>query len=115
MDEATGDTRDEESVRDLELEGVVDLLALVREHGVELLGLDDRAGEAVEDEAGGGADERRHIRGRARGREEAERQYDHVGREHTSRRRPGEGEGRRNEGEGNGGGDEEDERERDEP
>lgn len=50
VDESTGDSRDEERVGDLELDGVVDLLLLGLEHRVELLGLGDRSGESVKDE-----------------------------------------------------------------
>lgn len=51
MDKTAGDARDEEGVVDLELNGVVNLLLLGLKHGVELDGLGDGAGEAVEDEA----------------------------------------------------------------
>ena len=52
VDEAAGDAGDEEGVVDLELDGVLELLGAGVEHGVEVLGLGDGAGEAVEDEAG---------------------------------------------------------------
>ena len=51
VDEAAGDTRDEELVGDDELDDVVERLLALREHRVELLGLPDCAREAVEDEA----------------------------------------------------------------
>jgi hypothetical protein len=52
VDESAGDSGDEESVGDLELDGVVDGLVLRGEHGTELLGLGDSSGETVEDESG---------------------------------------------------------------
>lgn len=50
MDEAAGDARYEQLVRDLELDGVGEGLALGGEHVVEFFRLGDGAGEAVEDE-----------------------------------------------------------------
>lgn len=51
MDESTGDSRDEEGVGNLELDGVVDLLVLGSEHGSELLSLRNGSGESIEDES----------------------------------------------------------------
>lgn len=51
MDQTAGDTRDEEGVIDLELDGVLQGLLGGLEHAVELLGLCDCSWEAVEDEA----------------------------------------------------------------
>lgn len=51
--EAAGDARDEEVVVDLQLDGVLEGLLRRREHLVELFGLGDGAGEAVQDEAVG--------------------------------------------------------------
>ena len=52
MHEPAGDARDQQLVVDLQLDGVLQLLPPLVEHGVELLGLRYGAGEAVEDEAG---------------------------------------------------------------
>lgn len=52
VNQATGDARDEEGVIDLKLDGVLEWGLLCSEHGVEALGLDDGAWEAVEDETG---------------------------------------------------------------
>jgi len=52
--EAAGDARDEEAVVDLQFYGVLEGLLGYAEHAVELLGLGYCAGEAVEDESGGG-------------------------------------------------------------
>lgn len=54
MHEAAGDARDEEAVVDLQFYGVLEGLLGYAEHAVELLGLGYCAGEAVEDESGGG-------------------------------------------------------------
>lgn len=51
MDQTTGDTADEEVVVDQELYGVLDLLVLLLEHSVELLGLGNSSRETVEDES----------------------------------------------------------------
>ena len=51
MDESTSDSGDEKGVGDLELDGVIDLLVLGREHGSELLSLRNGSGESVEDES----------------------------------------------------------------
>lgn len=51
MDEAAGDTRDEEGVVNLKLDGVVEGLVFCGEHGVQALGLGDSAREAVENES----------------------------------------------------------------
>lgn len=51
VDEAASDARDEEVVVDEQLDGMLELLVLLLEHGVELLGLGDGTGEAVEDES----------------------------------------------------------------
>lgn len=51
VDQTTSDTRDEERVLDLELDGMVELLRLGVQHVVELLSLGCGSGEAVEDEA----------------------------------------------------------------
>jgi hypothetical protein len=67
VDEPAGNARDQEGVRDLELDRVVDLLLLAREHRVELLGLGDRPGEAVEDEAKNKTVEARSVGGPGRG------------------------------------------------
>lgn len=70
VDESTGDSRDEERVGDLELDGVVDLLLLGLEHRVKLLGLGDRSGESVKDETE--RPKRRHegqLEGLRKGRE----------------------------------------------
>jgi hypothetical protein len=56
VDQPSGDPADEETVRDLELESLVELLLLGLEHVVELFGLDDGAWEAIEDEAAWGED-----------------------------------------------------------
>lgn len=50
VDETTGDTGDEESVVDLEFDGVLELLLTGEKHFVEALGLSDGSGEAIEDE-----------------------------------------------------------------
>ena len=50
VDQPSGDPRDQETVRDLELESLVQLLLVVGQHVVELFGLDDGSGESVEDE-----------------------------------------------------------------
>ncbi len=57
VDETASDARNKEPVRHLELERLVELLLLGREHAVEFFCLNDRAGEAVEDEAAPRADE----------------------------------------------------------
>ena len=54
MNEAAGDTRDEQLVVNEELDNRVQLLLAVCEHAVELLRLANRPGEPVENEAGGG-------------------------------------------------------------
>jgi hypothetical protein len=51
VDQTAGDTRDEEGIVDLELDGVLQGLLGRFEHTVELLGLSDCAWESVEDEA----------------------------------------------------------------
>ena len=51
VDQSSGDARNEEIVADLELDGVIDSLALGLQHVVELFGLYDGSREAVEDEA----------------------------------------------------------------
>lgn len=51
VDEATGDTGDEELVGNHELDGRVDLLLATLQHFVELLGLNDGTREAIEDKA----------------------------------------------------------------
>ena len=51
MDEAAGDAGDEEVVVDLEFDGVFEGLGFGGQHLVELFGLGDCSGEAVEDEA----------------------------------------------------------------
>lgn len=81
MDESTGDSRDEETIGNLELDSMVDLLVLGREHASELLSLGDGSGESVEDESGGermtkkgwssGWDGGRSGRGEAKGRTRA--------------------------------------------
>jgi hypothetical protein len=53
VDQTASDAADEDVVVDEELDGVVELLLLGREHLVKLLGLGDSPGEAVEDEAVG--------------------------------------------------------------
>ena len=54
MNEAAGDTGDEEIVVDLHLNGVIKApLARFLEHGVEALGLRDGTGETVKDKSGG--------------------------------------------------------------
>ena len=50
VDEAAGNTSNEELVGNHKLDGGVDLLLAAVQHLVELLGLDDRARETVEDE-----------------------------------------------------------------
>lgn len=50
MHEATRDALDEERVINLQLNGVLERLIPLLEHGVETLGLGDGAREAVEDE-----------------------------------------------------------------
>ena len=52
MHQTTSDARNQEGVGDLELDGVVDRLLALDQHGVELLSLGHGTGEAVEDEAG---------------------------------------------------------------
>ena len=51
VDQSSGDARNEEIVADLELDGVIDSLALGLQHVVELFGLYDCSREAIEDEA----------------------------------------------------------------
>lgn len=51
VDEAAGDAGDQQGVVDLELDGVLQRGLLLGQHLVEGLGLGDRPGEAVEDEA----------------------------------------------------------------
>lgn len=50
MDQSTGDSGDEEGIRDLELNGVVDRLVLGLEHSVKLLSLRNSSGESIKDE-----------------------------------------------------------------
>jgi hypothetical protein len=52
VDEAARDAGHEEGVVDLELDRVLELLVAGFEHRVQALGLDYRAGEAIEDESG---------------------------------------------------------------
>jgi hypothetical protein len=51
VDQTTGDTGDQQSVVDLELDGVVENLLLLGKHRVEALGLGDSPGETIKDEA----------------------------------------------------------------
>ena len=51
VNEASGNTRDEELVVDEELDDRVELLLAFREHAIEFLGLWDCAGEAVQHES----------------------------------------------------------------
>ncbi len=53
MDQTASDAGYQETVVDLKLDGVLEGLALVCEHAVELLGLGHGSWEAVEDETGG--------------------------------------------------------------
>ena len=52
VDQATGNTRDQEAIIHNELDDRVKFLLPRLEHAIELLGLRDSAGEAIEDEAG---------------------------------------------------------------
>jgi len=52
VQQTSSDTRDEQVVADQELNSVIDLLVLVFEHLVELLSLNNRSGESIEDESG---------------------------------------------------------------
>jgi len=76
VDESTGDSRDEEGVGDLELDGMIDLLVLGSEHGSELLSLGNGSGESVEDEStcdrARTRERRRSQLERQRGREDEE-------------------------------------------
>lgn len=54
MDQATGDTGDQERIVDLELDGVLEWCLARGKHGVEALGLDNGTWEPVEDETGRG-------------------------------------------------------------
>lgn len=51
VDQSASDTANEEVVIHKELEGVVELLLLGFEHGVELLGLRNGTGESIEDKS----------------------------------------------------------------
>lgn len=51
VDKSASDTRDQEGIVDLELDGVLQLLVPGYKHLVKRLGLGDCAGETVEDEA----------------------------------------------------------------
>lgn len=51
MDQSTGNSADEELVGHLQFERLVELLLSGGQHRVELFGLNDGSGEAVEDEA----------------------------------------------------------------
>lgn len=51
VDQSAGNTTDQELVRDLEFERLVELLLGGGQHRVELFGLNDGSGESVEDEA----------------------------------------------------------------
>jgi hypothetical protein len=51
VNQSTGNSGNQETVRDLELESVVELLTGRGEHAVELFSLDDRSGESIEDES----------------------------------------------------------------
>ena len=51
MNQSAGNTTDQELVRDLEFERLVELLLGGGQHRVELFGLNDGSGESVEDEA----------------------------------------------------------------
>lgn len=51
VDQSTGDSGDQETIRDLELESVVELLTGRGKHAVKLFSLDDRSGESIEDES----------------------------------------------------------------
>ena len=53
MDETAGDTGNEESIVNLELNGVLELLVTLDEHLVEALGLGNCARKTVEDETNG--------------------------------------------------------------
>lgn len=61
VDQPTGDSRDEESIGDLKLDGVVNGLVLLLEHRAKLLSLGDRSGEAVEDESDSTRETRRRC------------------------------------------------------
>jgi hypothetical protein len=50
VDQPSGDPRDQETVRDLEFQSLVELLLVVGQHGVELLSLYDSSRESIEDE-----------------------------------------------------------------
>ena len=52
MDETTGDTRHQERVVDLELDGMLERLLAHSEHVIELFGLGNGSRESIEDEAG---------------------------------------------------------------
>lgn len=52
MNQSTGNTADQELVRDLEFKRLVELLLGGGQHRVELFGLNDGSGETIEDEAG---------------------------------------------------------------
>jgi hypothetical protein len=51
VDQTAGDTGDQQSVINLELDGVVQLLLLLGKHGIEALGLGDSPGESIKNEA----------------------------------------------------------------
>lgn len=50
MDETASDTRHQEGVVDFELNGVLQVLAAGRKHGIETIGLGNSAWEAIKDE-----------------------------------------------------------------
>lgn len=52
VNQSTGNTADQELVRDLEFKRLVELLLGGGQHRVELFGLNDGSGETIEDEAG---------------------------------------------------------------
>lgn len=51
MDQSSGNTRDEESIVDLQFHGVLELFVACGQHVVEALGLGHGTGETVKDES----------------------------------------------------------------